>query len=329
MRLTSEELQQLYQAETARLARGHKSDCLTAEMLTRAAAGEPSRVEREWIADHLATCSSCSAEYREVRAVRTWAERVSDTGYDSPKEVVASSIKLVAPAFQPLPQQARPFYVPYAIAAALLILTVILGAQLISQRRENQRLVAQVNEARSEQERTNGEALQFVAESKRRLEEATKRAQQEQSKSQRAQEELTKLSAQQKLPARVGGKRAENQSSSVYLNVPIFELDPRGAGRGQDDAVTTVTVPRGTDLFTLLLNITGEDSLSAYSLEVLDRSGSRIWVGRGLRKSPYNNFTVALSRRALPAGEYQLKLYGMRNGRKEMVQQYAIRLTYS
>ena len=113
------------------------------------------------------------------------------------------------------------------------------------------------------------------------------------------------------------------------VNVPIIDLNPQDAGRGaQNSTAATVHLPPDTDLFTLVLNLSGEDSNRDYSLEVTDRNNRTIWVARDLRKSPYNNFTVAMRQRSFPAGEYRLKIYGLRDGRRELIEEYAIRLTY-
>ena len=41
-----------------------------------------------------------------------------------------------------------------------------------------------------------------------------------------------------------------------------------------------------------------------------------------------NNFTVALHRGSFPAGEYRLKIYGLRDGKRQLIEEYAIRLVY-
>jgi hypothetical protein len=76
------------------------------------------------------------------------------------------------------------------------------------------------------------------------------------------------------------------------------------------------------------LNVAGEQSHSSYALEILDQSGKIVWQGRGLRRSPYNTFTVALARRSLPAGQYHIKLYGLGGNRRAIVEDFAVRVQY-
>ncbi|HYV10848.1 MAG TPA: zf-HC2 domain-containing protein [Pyrinomonadaceae bacterium] len=303
MKLNSEELRSLYQRETARSNRRSDSDCLTEEVLARAVAGELDHSERERIADHLGTCSDCAKEFSAAKSIKAWADE------NAPARPIPFPAKANGH-HRPLPEpRRRPLYLPYAIAASLLVLSIALGALLISKSRENQRLVAEANNRQSTH-------TAETAESRRLLE-------QESAARRLAEEQLARRDAAAKptvLPKR---------SVAPQANVPIIDLSPQDAGRGnQNPTAATVQLSPDTDLFTLILNLGGEDSSRNYSLEVTDRNNRTIWTARSLRKSPYNNFTVAMRRRSFPAGEYRLKIYGLRDGRRQLIEEYAIRLTY-
>jgi len=288
MKLNSEELRSVYQRETARSNRRSTSDCLTEDILARAVAGELDQSERERVGDHLASCSDCAKEFRATKSVKSWADENAG---------------------------ARPvrFYLPYAIAASLFVVSLLLGALLILKSRENQRLVAEANNRHSAE----------TTESRRLLEETARRAEQESAARRVAEEELARRDAAAK------STNLPKQSPAPQANVPIIDLNPQDAGRGdQSPKAATVQLSPNTDLFTLILNLGGEDSSRNYSLEVTDRTNRTIWTTRTLRKSPYNNFTVALRRRSFPAGEYRLKIYGLRDGRRQLIEEYAIRLNY-
>jgi hypothetical protein len=279
MKLNSEELRSLYQRETARSNR--RSDCLTEEVLARAVARELDQPERERIADHLASCSDCAKEYRAAKSIKSWADENAGSRH-------------------------RPFYLPYAIAS-LLLLSVVLGALLISKLRENQRLVAAANN--------------HTAESRRLVEESTRRAEQESAARRAAEEELARRDAVAK-----SANHPKQSPAPPQANVPIIDLNPQDAGRGgQNSKAATVQLSPDTDLFTLILNLSGEDSSRKYSLQVTDRNNRTIWSTRDLRKSPYNNFTVVMRRRLFPPGEYRLKIYG---DRRQLIEEYAFRLSY-
>jgi hypothetical protein len=305
MKLNSEELRSLYQRETARSNRRSDSDCLTEDVLARAVAGELNQSERERIADHLATCSDCAKEYSAAKSIKAWAdENAGARPIPFPAKVNGHHRQLPEPRRRPLS-----FYLPYAVAASLLVVSLLLGALLISKSRENQRLVAEANNRASTHTAETTESRRLFEQESvaRRL----------------AEEQLAKRDAAVKptiLPKR---------SVAPQANVPIIDLNPQDAGRGnQNPKAATVQLSPDTDLFTLILNLSGEDASRNYSLEVTDRNNRTIWITRDLRKSPYNNFTVAMRRRSFPAGEYRLKIYGLRDGRRQLIEEYAIRLTY-
>ena len=327
MKLTSEALRELYQRETARSARHSATECLSEDLLARAVAGELNRSERERTADHLATCSDCVKEYRAISSLKSWAEEAAKTSAAS-ENGDAPRIKLVVSP-DPIPFALKPparslsFYLPYGIAAASVILSLTFGYLLISKSRENQRLVAQVNQEQS----TRIAGANETAESRRLLEESTRRAEQESAARRAAEEELAKRVVAAKSPT--SNRRRTEDQVSPDVNVPIFDLVPQDGRRGEPlDQSTMIELPAGTDLFTLILNLTGQQSSSDYSLQIVDQNNRAIWTSRGLRKSAYNNFTIAMRRTSFPAGEYRLKLYGLSDGRRELIEQYAIRLVY-
>ena len=297
MKLNSEELRSLYQRETARSNRRSASDCLTEDVLARAVAGDLNESERERIADHLASCSDCAKEYSAAKSIKAWA--------DEKARPIPFPAKVNG--HRPLPEsRRRPLYLPYAIAASLLVLSVALGALLLSKTRENERLLAEANNHHRAE----------ITESRRVLE----------------QESAARRIAEEELAKRDAAAKSSNPPKQIAVpeaNVPIIDLSPQDAGRGnQSPQAATVQLSPGTDLFTLILNLSGEDTSRNYSLEVTDRNNRTIWTTRNLRKSPYNNFTVAMHRRTFPPGEYRLKIYGLRDGRRQLIEEYAIRLRY-
>jgi hypothetical protein len=264
-------------------------ECLATEVLVGAATGELSARERERVADHLIACSSCAEEYRIIRPLETWAEGVA---LHESAELPSRRSRLES--VFALPR------VAYAIAAVLLILSAALGIALRSLREDN-RLLAGLNEQLRERDRAG------TPSSKERIRQVEQHATQ-----------IAEL--QQRI----------NELSQPQMNLPIRDLDPQGSTRGQSrraDAV--IELPSSASLFALILNVGGEVAHSSYALEIMDGRGKTVWSGGGLQKSPYNTFTVALSRRLLPAGRYRIKLYGtMPEGRKQLVEDYAVRIVY-
>ena len=287
--------------------------------MTRVAAGELSQSEREVIADHLMACSDCAEEYRVLRELKPWAERVAVSAYERESAIKSVSSPPGKEA-QVVPRQlgwaswARRLagifsagFETKATAAALLVVSLACVAWVISLKRENARMAARLNE----QFASRDQASQSLTDARRELEAAARLAGQQQT-------EIAEL------------RRSVDDLSQPQVNVPITDLEQQ-ANRGGDGA-TTVTAPVGANIFTLILHVADGPSFPDYALEVIDGRGRPLMRAQSLRKSQLNTFTVALPRRQLPAGRYRLKLYGLRSGHGELVgelvAEYQMRLNY-
>ena len=289
--------------------------------MTRAAEGGLSQSEREAIADHLMACSDCAEEYRLLRELKPWAEQAAVLAYERESaiksvgappgkeaRVVPRQLGWAGPAgwaswARRLAGIFSAGFETYAIAAALLVVSLACVAWVISLKRENARMAARLNE----QLVSRDQASQSLTDARRELEAAARRAEQQQT-------EIAEL------------RRSVDDLSQPQVNVPIADLEQQ-ADRGGDGA-TTVTAPVGANIFALILHVSDAPSFPDYALEVMDGRGRRHMRAQSLRKSQLNTFTVALPRRLLPAGRYRLKLYGLRSGDGEVVAEYQIRLNY-
>jgi hypothetical protein len=323
MKLTNEELSRLYRRQTAR-SRAGRAECLSEEAMARAAEGEMRQSEREVIADHLMACSDCAEEYRVLRELKLWAERTAVSAYER-ESAIESTTAPPGKEARVVPRQldwagwagragwaswARRLagifpagFGAYAIAAALLVVSLACVAWIISLKRENARMAARLNE----QLASRDQASQSLTDARRELEAAERRAEQQQT-------EIAEL------------RRSVDDLSQPQVNVPITDLEQQ-ADRGGDGA-TTVTAPVGANIFTLILHVADGPSFPDYALEVIDGRGQRLMCAGSLLKSQLNTFTMALPRRLLPAGQYRLKLYGLRPGHGEVVAEYQMRLNY-
>jgi hypothetical protein len=313
MKLTSEELRRLYQRQTTRSVAG-RVDCLSEGAMTRAAVGELSQAEREMVADHLTACSDCAQEYRLLRRLKPLTGRagVSADEGDSVVEPAMGEpdeegrVVVTQPGW---PRRLTNLFFPrlatYVIIAALLFISLACVAWVISLRRENLRMTARLEDQLSNRDQTS----QSLAETRRQLEEVTRRAEEQ-------QKEIAEM------------RRSVDDLSRPQVNVPITDLELQNVRGGAGSAVTTVTAQADANLFMLILHIAAESAFSDYALEVLDGQGRRVWRAQGLRRSQADTFTVTLQRRLLPAGQYRLRLYGLRAGRSEAIGDYAIRVSY-
>jgi hypothetical protein len=314
VRLTKEELIDLYQPRSGR------TSCPTEEELVLATTNELPEVERNRVAAHLMACRDCAEEYSLIRPLKAFAQQAAAA--ETARQPSGITIREAGDdRITQLPWWRRfkmdLYYVPapFAMAALLLLISVALAVWLTSIRRENRLALGRLEEEVAQRDQAARSATESLDETQRQLEEIRRRYEEERSSGHR-DNEIAEL------------RRAVEELSRPQLNAPIIQLEPQSSVRGQPSAETVIEVPSGASLFTLVLNVAGQQSHSSYALEILDQSGKIIWQGRGLRRSPYNTFTVALARRLLPAGQYHIKLYGLDGNRREIVEDFAVRVQY-
>lgn len=315
MKLTKEELIDFYQPQSDR------SDCPTGEELALATTDEMPDAERRRVAAHLLVCRDCAEEFSLIGPLKPFAEQAASAIRDE-----ATEIKIVeekASTVARLPWWRRftvdLFYarLPYEIAAMLLIVSVAFSFWLIFLRREDRLARARLEQEIAERDQRVASASDSLEETRRQLEETIRLYEQEKASRPSGQSEIAEL------------RRAVEELSRPQLNIPIVNLEPQASLRGQtSEKSALIEVPSTANVFTLVLNIAGQQNHPAYALEIVDQSGKLIWQGRGLRKSPYNTFTVALARRLLPAGGYRIRVYGLSASQKQLVEDYSMRIEY-
>lgn len=291
MKLSKEQLSRIYRQKTARSAQ-ERDSCITAEALVRASAGEMTPSERERVADHLSACADCAQEYQMIRSLRSLSPEVAGTGPGTQPPLIRELPRAVPGKHHSI-QWWQPAPILWPIAASLLIAAVGLGVWMIPLRQENRRLAAAL-EARD----------RAIAEARRQLDQyATQTA------------EL---------------RRDVDLFSQPQLNAPIIDLDPNDSARGSStQPPRTVFIPATANVFTLVLNMgASQPSFSDYALEIVGPNGEAIWTGQGLQKSALDTFRVAIPRKLVPAGRYGIKLYGLRGDRRNLIEDYRMRIQY-
>lgn len=333
MKLNKTELSQLYEKYTAEHP---PAECPAAEVLTRAAMGELNSSERERIADHLGACHTCGEEYQLILSLKPWAaqaaERIQSASGEtavSPKQTVAAPV---------IPQKSsdinetsglmhwlRSMFALPALsfaAVALLLITSFLAYRLISIKGENEKLLAN---ARSYEEQAKG-AESSISNVQRDLQQAQQQLAAERQKAEQTEAEIARLRQEAE-----ANKARPNESviAQPELNVHIVDLVPRDSDRGKGASEQQrIQIPRTSNLVTMILNVTGQQSFADYKIEIINQQGKLIYQGHGLKRNAENNFTVALPSRALPAGQYQFKLSGIDKGQPTLIQDYAVQLSY-
>jgi hypothetical protein len=327
MKLSSKDLQQLIRQETSRPT-AQRENCLSADLLMLAAAGELGQAERQQVSEHLMTCADCVEEYRLAHSLKDWSAQAALTVAESQSATVKSlpkkeTVEIAHPTFwQQLAALFSPALRPYAMAASMLIISLALLFWIVSLRQQSQQLSARLNEQLADQQQANDKltsdsntATQALEATRKELEETRKQL-----------EEAEQRSAQnEKL-------LAESRNRTVGLakpqiNVPVVDITPESSIRGGGKE-NLVRVPATAQLFTIILNLVGQSSYASYAIEIFDAGGKPVWRGQGLRKSPENTFTLALPDALFPAARYHIKIFGLRGKQKELVQDYLMRVQY-
>jgi hypothetical protein len=315
VKLTKEELIDFYQPQ------GDRSDCPTGEELALATTDEMPEPERKRVAAHLLVCRDCAEEFSLIRPLKPFAEQAASVIRDEATEIKIVEEKTEAGVERP--SWWRRFTVdlfyarlPYEAAAMLLIVSVAFSIWLVYLRREDHIIRARLEQEIAERDRQLASASDSLEEARRQLEEAI-----------RLREKASQPSGQTEIAEL---RRAVEELSRPQLNIPIVNLEPQASLRGQtSEKAALIEVPSSANVFTLVLNVAGQQNHSGYALEIADQSGKIIWQGRGLRKSPYNTFTLALARRLLPAGQYRIRIYGLGAGQKQLVEDYSVQIQYN
>lgn len=287
VRITAEELRELYRRRTARSTAGER-DCLSNDVMQKAVEGSLGVGEREDIITHLRRCSDCAREYRVLRALQPWRSALGDAPRSAEGRARRGFGRRLRDSMEAWT------WAPVAALGSAAALAV-LGGWLALVVRENDRIVARLS---SEISRLEKELAAPRAPSPPSLSEA----------------EIAAL------------RLEAAEAIRPQLNVPIVDLDPgvpRGAPRPD---VAEIRVPSSSSVFALILHVAGERSFPEYLLEIRDARGEVAWTGSGLRPTPENFFTVVLSKLRFRQGEYRLRLYGTTRGSRALVETYALKV---
>ncbi len=193
------------------------------------------------------------------------------------------------------PSRWRSMVGPFALAASiLLVMTVGLGRKLMRAERGHQAVVAnhrtELAEREQERQRLEEDQRQDLA----RLKEEHQR---------------TALEHQQ----RIAALEAAAQPKPL-INLPFVVL-AAGQLRGEGE---TLEVATQASWILLILQVEDPGLYSRYRLDIRETTSQRpVWRSSGLEVTGLAELSVALPRVLVPDGQYELRLYGMRDSRAE------------
>jgi hypothetical protein len=205
---------------------------------------------------------------------------------------------------------------PYALAASILLMVTLgLAGGLVWQTGKISDLTAgrhrTEEELRRERERHSGELRQTEEAHRREIAERDRQA------AQREQEDRSRIADLEKRLDSAGHTRP-------LVNAPFVWLNPKDPVRGEPDV--TILPPGASYLF-VVLGVTDPRPFPEYSLEIVNKdTGKPVWSSRGLHKTTDLELTMALPRDLLPSGDYQFRLFGLKDGKAEMAGEYEMRI---
>ncbi|NOT59574.1 MAG: hypothetical protein HOP19_05035 [Acidobacteria bacterium] len=126
-----------------------------------------------------------------------------------------------------------------------------------------------------------------------------------------------------------------NQLSKPQFGAPLVLLEAASvkfaANPANKDQATTIDVPFNYALFTVVMQPTPaltEKGFQSYFVELLNPKGKGVAWSEKLLKATTPSIPLTFARRAITAGKYQLKLYGLVGKKKEFVEQYDLQVNY-
>lgn len=87
-----------------------------------------------------------------------------------------------------------------------------------------------------------------------------------------------------------------------------------------------ITVPNGMDSLILRLNLGDQTPYDSYRVEILDAAGEILWQQEDLLRQPAGQFIVWVKRAKVPAGSYELRLFGIGGDGTETLATYSFQL---
>jgi hypothetical protein len=268
----------------------------------RLACHELTPLERSEAIDHIVGCLRCAQIYRGVLMVQGEAPafdpEAPGVSGGSRRQGVSRWFAAERPIFAALRVQ-------QAGLATALVASVALAAWGGWLRNENRQLAVSLAQERS-QANVPASVLRQL---QQRLDDATRRSNED-------QERIKTLNF------------AIEELSQPQLDAPIVDVEPGDEVRGAARPVKRINLPASTKVIMLVLNTSAQHSYSNYGLEMVDARGQVTWKGDGLHKSQYDTFTVAVPRKAVADGPLRLRVYGLVDGRRQLVEEYAVQIRF-
>lgn len=118
--------------------------------------------------------------------------------------------------------------------------------------------------------------------------------------------------------------RLEAELNRPLVTSEVVPLSPADGRRGPGDLPTDVTTD--ADAYHFELAIRRQPHFANYRIDLVGREGTRevLWSKPHAQRGEDDTFTIIVPRRLLPAGSYELHVYGLDGSRADLLGRYPI-----
>lgn len=124
----------------------------------------------------------------------------------------------------------------------------------------------------------------------------------------------------------VDQRRTIERLTQPQVNPPLVNLAPVGSVRQGSRELPELRIPAEAERVLVILNPVAEPAFPSYDIEILAPDGQAVLRLPDLRNSEAGNFRLEVPRGVLKAGEHRILLIGKKEGKRQVVEEFALRV---
>ena len=127
----------------------------------------------------------------------------------------------------------------------------------------------------------------------------------------------------------VDQRRTIERLTQPQVNPPLVNLAPLGATRQGGQETRGLWIQAHVERVWVILNPVAELTFPSYDVEILAPDGEVVLRFQDFRSSEEGNFRLEIPRGVLKAGEHRILLIGKKEGQRQPVEEFALRVFFS
>jgi hypothetical protein len=262
--------------------------------------------ERRAFQEHYFTCEECFEQVQVTARFIAGVQGASRSGV-----LAQGSLETVArPAIAPWFGWLKPAFLLASVAA--FVLAVALGWLLLKQIPQLREELGREKQTREQLEKDKQESLKQTQEE---LENERKQLELERSERARLQNRIEELAQSQ-------ASQQMQQSAPAQANVPIVILESTRDSQQSSE----IKLPANASRLTLWIEVELKSGFDSFQLQIFDSGNRHIETIRGLQANSYGAVAANISAKQLKAGNYMVKLIGVKRKQTEPVGEYDLNI---